>query len=79
MPTNQDALKRYRIIHKLLSRGGKYKSSFIVKECNESGIPVSLRTIQKDLKDLAEDSDLGLFLKIKQDTFTKSFFVTIQS
>lgn len=74
MPNNKEALKRYRIIHSILRRGGKYKSRLIVEICNNHGIPVSLRTIQNDLKDLAEDTELGFFLPIKQDTRTKTYY-----
>lgn len=74
MPSNKEALKRYRIIHSILRRGGKYKTSRIVEVCNNQGIPVSLRTIQNDLKDLAEDTELGFYLPIKQDKRTKTFY-----
>ena len=74
MPSNKEALKRYRIIHSVLRRGGKHKSSRITEICNESGIPVSVRTIQKDLNDLAEDTELALFLPIKQDKKTKTYY-----
>lgn len=74
MPNNKEALKRYRIIHSVLRRGGKHKSSRITEICNEAGIPVSIRTIQKDLSDLAEDTELALFLPIKQDKRTKTYY-----
>jgi len=74
MPKNKEALKRYRIIHNILRRGGKHKTSRIVEICNDAGIPVKLRTIQKDLEDLAEDSELGFFLPIKKDDSTKTYY-----
>lgn len=74
MPKNKEALKRYRVIHSVLRRGGEYKSSRIVEICNNQGIPVSQRTIQNDLKDLAEDTELGFFLPIKQDKKTKTYY-----
>lgn len=74
MPNTKEALKRYRIIHGILRRGGKHKSSRIVEICIDHGIPVSQRTIQNDLKDLAEDTELGLFLPIKQDKITKTYY-----
>jgi len=73
MPNNKEALKRYRIIHNILRTGGKHKSSRILKICNDAGIPVKLRTIQKDLEDLAEDTELGFFLPIKKDESTKTY------
>jgi predicted DNA-binding transcriptional regulator YafY len=74
MPNNKEALKRYRIIHSILRRGGKHKSSRITEICNEAGIPVKIRTIQKDLSDLAEDTELEMFLPIKQDKKTKTYY-----
>ncbi|MEQ9442397.1 MAG: WYL domain-containing protein [Cyclobacteriaceae bacterium] len=74
MPKNKEALKRYRIIHSLLRRGYKYKTSEIVERCNDLGIPVKQRTIQNDLKDLAESTELGFYLPIKIDTRTKTYY-----
>ena len=76
MPKNKEALKRYRIIHNILRRGGKHKTSRIVKICNDAGIPVKLRTIQTDLKDLAEDTELGFFLPIEKDESSKTYYYT---
>lgn len=74
MPSNKEAIKRYRIIHSILRRGGKHKSSKITEVCNERGIPVSKRTIQNDLKDLAEDTELGFYLPIVKDTKTQTYY-----
>ncbi|MEE4197345.1 MAG: WYL domain-containing protein [Bacteroidales bacterium] len=74
MPKNKEALKRYRIIHNVLRRGGKHKSSRIMEICNDAGIPVKIRTIQKDLEDLAEDTELGFFLPIKKDESSKTYY-----
>ena len=74
MPKNKEALKRYRIIHNVLRRGGKHKTSRIVEICNDAGIPIKLRTIQKDLEDLAEDTELGFFLPIKKDDASKTYY-----
>ncbi len=74
MPKNKEALKRYRIIHNILRRGGKHKTRRIVEICNDAGIPVKLRTIQTDLKDLAEDTELGFYLPIVKDERTKTYF-----
>lgn len=74
MSNNKEALKRYRIIHNVLRRGGKHKTKRIVELCNEAGISVKLRTIQKDLEDLAEDTELGLFLPIKNDKRLKAYY-----
>ena len=77
MPSNKEALKRYRIIHNVLRTGGKHKTSRIVEICNDAGIPVKLRTIQKDLEDLAEDTELGFFLPIKKDDSTKTYYYEV--
>ncbi|MHB1105407.1 MAG: helix-turn-helix transcriptional regulator [Lutibacter sp.] len=77
MPKNKEALKRYRIIHNVLRTGGKHKTSRIVEICNDAGIPVKLRTIQKDLEDLAEDTELGFFLPIKKDDSTKTYYYEV--
>jgi predicted DNA-binding transcriptional regulator YafY len=74
MPKNKEALKRYRIIHNVLKRGGNHKTSRIVDICNDAGIPVKLRTVQKDLDDLAYDTELGFFLPIKKDSKTKAYY-----
>lgn len=77
MPKNKEALKRYRIIHNVLRTGGKHKTSRIVEICNDAGIPVKLRTVQKDLEDLAEDTELGFFLPIKKDDSTKTYYYEV--
>lgn len=74
MPSNQEALRRYRIIHSILRRGGRHKTKEIVKACKNADVKASLRTIQKDLEDLAQDSKLGFFLPIEKDNKTKTFY-----
>jgi predicted DNA-binding transcriptional regulator YafY len=74
MPSNKEAIKRYRIIHRILRRGTRHKSSEITKICNDRGIPVAKRTIQNDLKDLAEDTELGFYLPIVKDTKTQTYY-----
>ena len=76
MASNQEALRRYRVIHNILRRGGKHKTSSILEACQRSYIRSSLRTIQKDLEDLAEDPKLGFFLPIKKDSTTKTYYYT---
>ncbi|RXR34649.1 WYL domain-containing protein [Flavobacterium piscinae] len=74
MPKNKEALKRYRIIHNILRRGGRHKTNRIVEICKNAGVKVSIRTIQKDLEDLAEDTELGFFLPIRKDDNTKTYY-----
>lgn len=75
MPRNQEALRRYRIIHSVLRRGGKHKSSRIAEICVNAGIQAGYRTIQKDLQDLRTDPTLlGKCLPIEKDNSSKSWY-----
>ena len=56
MPVNKDALKRYRIIDRLLSDPNRdYTTDRILKEVNQECEQVSIRMIQKDIKALEEE------------------------
>lgn len=56
MPVNKDALKRYRIIDKLLSDPNRdYTTDKILREVNQSCEQVTIRMIQKDIKALEEE------------------------
>lgn len=56
MPVNKDALKRYRIIDRLLSDPNRdYTTDKILKEVNQECEQVSIRMIQKDIKALEEE------------------------
>ena len=56
MPVNKDALKRYRIIDRLLSDPNRdYTTDRILKEVNQECEQVSVRMIQKDIKALEEE------------------------
>ena len=75
MAENQKALRRYRVILKVLSRPGKHSSKDIFQACLNSGIDTKIRTIQKDLEDLRDDHTLfGQDLNIKNDTRTKTWY-----
>jgi predicted DNA-binding transcriptional regulator YafY len=75
MANNQKALKRYRIILKILSREGSYSSKYIHSSCLNSGIKVGYRTIQKDLEDLRDDHTIfGVNLGIKKDEKEKKWY-----
>ena len=57
MPVNKDALKRYRIIDRLLSDPNRdYTTDRILKEVNQECEQVSIRMIQKDIKALEEEN-----------------------
>lgn len=56
MPVNKDALKRYRIIDRLLSDPNRdYTTDKILREVNKECEKVSIRMIQKDIKALEEE------------------------
>ena len=75
MPRNKDALARYGIIHRELKTKFRYKSKRLAEICSEKiGIPISQRTIQKDLNDLKNDTTLGFFLPIVEDKAEKVFY-----
>ena len=75
MAGNQEAVKRYRIIHSILRRGGYHKSSRIAEVCREAGIRAEHRTIQNDLNDLRTNPTLlGKCLPIEKDNLTKSWY-----
>ena len=75
MPKTTQALRRYRIILKILSRTGKYSSKDLHQSCINSGLDVSYRTIQKDLEDLRDDNSIfGRDLGIIYDNKTKKWY-----
>ena len=75
MPRNKDALARYRIIHRELKTGFKYKTKRLAVICSDQiGIPISQRTIQKDLSDLRYDTNLGFYLPIEEDKVEKAYY-----
>ncbi len=75
MAKNQNALKRYGAILKVLSRSGQHSSKQIHIACKNSGIKCSYRTIQKDLEDLRDDETIfGQSLNIHNDEKTKKWF-----
>lgn len=77
MADNQKALKRYRIILKMLSRGGKHTSKDIHQAIINSGIQAGYRTIQKDLEDLRDDDSIfGRNLGITKDKKEKKWYST---
>jgi len=77
MADNQKALKRYRVILKVLSREGRFTSKHIYHSCLNSGIDVGYRTVQKDLEDLRDDETIfGRNLGIKYDEKEKKWYST---
>lgn len=75
MAKNQNALKRYKVILKALSRQGKHSSNQIYIACQNSGLTCSYRTIQKDLEDLRDDFTIfDKDLKIHYDKSSKKWY-----
>jgi len=75
MADNQKALKRYRVILKVLSRSGKHSSKQIHIACKNTGIECALRTIQKDLQDLRDDDSIfDQNLNIHEDKKSKKWY-----
>jgi predicted DNA-binding transcriptional regulator YafY len=75
MPINKDAYSRYRIIDNTLRKNKSVKSKRLAEICSDKlGIKISMRTIQKDIKDLIEDTSLGIFAPIKKDNSAKTFY-----
>ena len=61
MPKNKDAYSRYRIIDDALRRKQYLKTKELADLCTDRlGIPVSVRTIQKDIDDLKSDTSLDI-------------------
>lgn len=75
MPKNKDASSRYRIIDQYLRRTPFAKTNRLTEVCEEKlGIPVSQRTIQKDLLDMKEDTSLGYFAPIRYDKKRQAYY-----
>lgn len=75
MPKNKDAYTRYKIIDQNLRRLDYVKTSMLADICSEKlGIPISIRTIQKDIKDLIEDSALQIYAPIKYSSSQKAYY-----
>lgn len=75
MPKTTQALRRYRIILKVLSRPGKLASKDIHLACVNSGYNVTYRTTQNDLNALRDDNTIfGRDLGIKEDKKVKKWY-----
>ena len=75
MPRNKDAYSRYRIIDQYLRQNAFVKTSRLAEVCSERlGIPISVRTIQKDIIDLKEDTGLKLYAKIEYSYSNRAYY-----
>ena len=75
MPKNKDAFTRYKIIDQNLRQVSYIKTSRLSEICSERlGIPIAIRTIQKDIKDLIEDTALQIYAPIKYCSRQKAYY-----
>lgn len=75
MPKNKDAYTRYKIIDQYLRQVDFAKTSRLSEICSDRlGIPVSVRTIQKDIKDLKEDTVLQIYAPIEYSNRIKAYY-----
>ena len=75
MPSNKDAYVRYRAINRCLIDKKYATLNDLIHYCEEATgiIPLSSRTIEKDLQDMREDSGLGFFAPIKYDRANRGY------
>lgn len=75
MPKNKDAYTRYKIIDLYLRQVDFAKTSRLSEICSDRlGMPVSARTIQKDIKDLKEDTVLQIYAPIEYSNREKAYY-----
>jgi predicted DNA-binding transcriptional regulator YafY len=75
MPKNKDAFIRYDIIDSELRKGLLVKTKSLSKLCSDRlGKTITNRTIQKDIRDMMEDSGLEFYAQIKYNTFKKAHY-----
>lgn len=69
MPSNKDAFVRYRAINRCLIDRQFATLGQLIAACEDATgiVPLSKRTIQKDLEDMRLDSGLGFFAPIEYD------------
>lgn len=75
MPRTKDALSRYKVIDQELRKNRPVSSKYLAGKCSEKlGKPVSVRTIQKDLDDMKNDTGLNMNAAIGYDAKKKMFY-----
>lgn len=75
MPKNKDAYSRYKIIDQYIRKNNYAKTSRLAEVCSEKlGIPISVRTIQKDILDLVEDTVLQIYAPIQYSKTKKAYY-----
>ncbi|MFZ4740877.1 MAG: helix-turn-helix transcriptional regulator [Bacteroidales bacterium] len=76
MPTNKEALIRYRVINRCLIEQKYVSRARLIQACEEALYisPISERTINQDIHDMRKDERLGYFAPIAFDNYTSSYF-----
>jgi predicted DNA-binding transcriptional regulator YafY len=76
MPTNKEALIRYRVINRCLKDFKYATREKMIQACEDvlSIRPISSRTIYQDIRDMKEDERLGYFAPIKLDRTRMSYY-----
>lgn len=75
MPSNKDAYVRYRAINRCLIDKSQATLNDLIQYCEDATgiIPLSSRTIQRDLQDMREDTGLGFFAPIVYDRANRGY------
>ena len=76
MPTNKDALIRYRVINRCLIEFKYVSREKLIRACEEALYisPIGERTINQDLHDMRVDERLGYFAPICFDRKTSAYY-----
>ena len=76
MPTNKDALIRYRVINRCLIEFKYVSREKLIRACEEALYisPIGERTINQDLHDMRMDERLGYFAPICFDRRTSAYY-----
>ena len=76
MPTNKEALIRYRVINRCLKNFKYVTQDKLIQACEDvlSISPISSRTIYQDIRDMKQDDRLGYFAPIKLDREKMAYY-----
>jgi predicted DNA-binding transcriptional regulator YafY len=76
MPTNKEALVRYRVINRCLKDFKFVSQNKLIHACEDvlSVSPISSRTIYQDIRDMKHDERLGYFAPIKLDRAKMAYY-----
>ena len=76
MPTNKEALIRYRVINRCLKDFKYATREKLIQACEDALDirPISDRTIYQDLRDMKKDARLGYFAPIRKDNTKQAYY-----